>query len=88
MYWPGTNILITRFLSPDGVGEVNDYMPVGKADSGTTTHRLVRRVTTVRGTMQYRMECYPGFNYARDAHTTDIEAEGGCFNSPSYITCP
>jgi GH15 family glucan-1,4-alpha-glucosidase len=83
MYWPGTNILITRFLSPDGVGEVNDYMPVGAENSAKTNHRLVRRVTTVRGTMQYRMECYPAFNYGRDAHTTDIEAEGGCFNSPS-----
>ena len=30
-YWPGTNILITRFLHADGVGEVEDYMPVGEA---------------------------------------------------------
>lgn len=29
LYWPGTNVLITRFLSPDGVGEVTDYMPLG-----------------------------------------------------------
>src|SRR6476469_5734740 len=28
-YWPDTNILITRFLHPDGIGEVEDYMPVG-----------------------------------------------------------
>ena len=27
LYWPATNVLITRFLSPDGVGEVTDYMP-------------------------------------------------------------
>ena len=32
-YWPGTNILITRFLHADGVGEVEDYMPVGAAAS-------------------------------------------------------
>ena len=30
-YWPNTNILITRFLHPDGIGEVEDYMPVGGA---------------------------------------------------------
>ncbi len=30
-YWPNTNLLITRFLHPDGVGEVVDYMPVGGA---------------------------------------------------------
>src|SRR5215469_5426670 len=28
-YWPETNILITRFLHPDGIAEVEDYMPVG-----------------------------------------------------------
>ena len=30
LYWPGTNVLITRFLSTDGVGEITDYMPVGE----------------------------------------------------------
>ena len=28
LYLPDTNVLITRFLTPDGVGEVADYMPV------------------------------------------------------------
>src|SRR3954463_9880976 len=28
LYLPGTAILITRFLSPEGVGEVVDFMPV------------------------------------------------------------
>src|SRR5215510_470708 len=27
-YWPDTAILITRFLHDEGVGEVQDYMPV------------------------------------------------------------
>src|SRR5258707_15723923 len=27
-YLPNTNILLTRFLSPDGVGEVSDFMPL------------------------------------------------------------
>ena len=31
MYWPDTNVLVTRFLSHDGVGEIIDYMPVGVA---------------------------------------------------------
>ena len=28
-YWPDTNVLVTRFLHPDGIGEIEDYMPVG-----------------------------------------------------------
>src|SRR5947209_16145358 len=31
IYWSETNVLITRFLAPDGVGEVIDYMPAGQA---------------------------------------------------------
>jgi GH15 family glucan-1,4-alpha-glucosidase len=29
MYWLETNVLVTRSLSPDGVGEVIDFMPAG-----------------------------------------------------------
>jgi GH15 family glucan-1,4-alpha-glucosidase len=32
VYWPDTNVLITRFLSPDGVGEIADFMPVDEPD--------------------------------------------------------
>ena len=28
LYLPDTNVLVTRFLSPDGVGELQDFMPV------------------------------------------------------------
>src|SRR5205807_4689826 len=41
-YWPDTNILITRFLHEDGVGEGEDYMPVGGI--GAVPGELVRRV--------------------------------------------
>ena len=30
LYFPDTNVLITRFLTPHGVGEVQDFMPVGE----------------------------------------------------------
>ena len=40
-YWPDTNVLITRFLHADGIGEIEDYMPVG--DAAALRDLLVRR---------------------------------------------
>ena len=80
MYWPGTNVLISRFLSPDGVAEVADFMPVG-GRGGVTKCHIVRRVSVVRGTMPFRMECYPRFNYARDSFETKISGAGATFHS-------
>jgi GH15 family glucan-1,4-alpha-glucosidase len=78
-YWPDTNVLITRFLSPDGVGEITDYMPIDIAMEGHGHHQLIRRVGVVRGTMAFRLECHPAFNYARDEHKTVVTAQGACF---------
>src|SRR5204863_6859037 len=81
LYWPATNILITRFLNSDGVGEVTDYMPVGDARERDDFHRLIRRVRAVLGSLTFRMECQPAFNFARDPHGTDIVSDGACFRS-------
>jgi GH15 family glucan-1,4-alpha-glucosidase len=77
LYLADTNVLITRFLSPDGVGEVQDFMPVG------SEQRLIRRVACVRGRMRLRLECEPQFNYGRDRHATLVGAAGASFRSPS-----
>jgi GH15 family glucan-1,4-alpha-glucosidase len=34
MYLPDSNVLVTRFLSPEGVGEVVDFMPVQAPSRG------------------------------------------------------
>ena len=83
MYWPETNVLVTRFLSPEGVGEVIDFMPVGVNEGETGYHQLIRRVVVVRGTVTFRLECRPAFNYARDNHETRITHDGAEFLSPS-----
>lgn len=80
-YWPDTNILVTRFFSPGGVGEVTDYMPVELERGEKEHHRLIRRVRVVRGSMAFRMECRPAFDYAREPHRTDLLPEGACFRS-------
>src|SRR5215204_4249254 len=52
LYFPDSAVLITRFLSESGVGEVVDFMPVlGSAVSDR--HRLVRMVRCVRGRMSF-----------------------------------
>src|SRR5215468_7313910 len=82
LYWPETNVLITRFLSPDGVAEITDYMPIGRDTTAAGSRQVVRRVEMVRGSMDFRLECYPAFNYARDVHETEIFKEGASFHAP------
>jgi GH15 family glucan-1,4-alpha-glucosidase len=82
LYWPETNVLITRFLSNDGVGEIEDFMPVGAAAAeGPWRDQLIRRVRLVRGTLKFRIRCHPAFDYARASHETVIEKGGACFHS-------
>lgn len=81
LYFPDTNILITRFLSPDGVGEVQDFMPI-VTSSAYPHHSLVRRVLCVRGTVEFEVEIEPRFDYGRVGHEL-VPGEGGViFRSP------
>ena len=82
IYWPETNVLISRFLLGDGVVEVVDYMPVGLRHGEPGFRQLVRRVEVVRGCVPVRVECYPAFNYARDAHTVELKECGAVFSTP------
>ncbi|HZU85729.1 MAG TPA: trehalase-like domain-containing protein, partial [Polyangiaceae bacterium] len=81
LYWPDTNVLVTRFLHPDGMAEVEDYMPVGSSSAGRAD-QVVRRVRVVRGRMPLRMECRPAFDYARARHVTELDAHGARFHAP------
>jgi GH15 family glucan-1,4-alpha-glucosidase len=81
LYWPDTNVLVSRFFTPDGVGEITDYMPIAALESGHKRHQIVRRVEVVRGTMTFRIECSPAFDYARKEHETRIVPGGAIFHS-------
>lgn len=82
-YWPDTNILITRFLHDQGVGEVEDYMPVSRArQSQHGLIELIRRVRVVRGRVPFRLECRPAFDYARATHNTQLSDTGARFTGP------
>jgi GH15 family glucan-1,4-alpha-glucosidase len=79
-YWPDTNVLITRFLHGAGVGEIEDYMPIGTSD--IAPYELIRRVHVIRGEMQFHVTCRPAFDYARASHKTHLRAPGAVFDGP------
>lgn len=78
LYIPDTNILLTRFLSDEGVSEISDFMPVEATEQA---HDLVRRAKTVRGEIHYRMVCKPAFDYARATHQIDLYDGEAIFTS-------
>ncbi len=81
LYFPDTNVLITRFLTPDGVGEVEDFMPIAHSTSERRRHRLIRRVVVVRGEMAFSLEACPRFDYGRAEHRTERHPGGVVFAS-------
>ena len=81
LYFPDTAILITRFMTPDGVGEVLDFMPISKPERATPAHRIVRLVRVVRGEMEFLLECEPRFDYGRASHDIEATERGVIFRS-------
>jgi GH15 family glucan-1,4-alpha-glucosidase len=82
LYFPDSNVLITRFLTEDGVGEVQDFMPVGEhVRGGLHRQRVIRRVMVVRGEMRFRSEVEPRLNYGRDEHQMVAHDRGVVFHS-------
>jgi GH15 family glucan-1,4-alpha-glucosidase len=82
LYFPDTNVLITRFLSAEGVVEVEDFMPIHTGGEEMRLHRLVRRVLGVRGQMRLLVEVEPRFDYGRASHVTHVTEHGVVFRSP------
>jgi len=82
LYLPDTNVLITRFLMPDGVGEVHDFMPLPCPGDTARRHRIVRRVFAVRGQMRLVVDVAPRFDYARTCHDLTLTPHGAHFRTP------
>lgn len=75
-YWPDTNVLITRFLSPDGVGQITDFMPVGEMADRRAHRRIIRQVRSMRGSLKFRVVCAPAFDFAQVPHAVTIDDAG------------
>ncbi|WP_432142247.1 glycoside hydrolase family 15 protein [Streptomyces sp. bgisy084] len=81
-YFPDTNILITRFFADNGVGEVQDFMPIVGDSREADRHRLIRRVLCVRGSLPFIVRVAPRFDYGRSVHTVSAQQGHIVFDSP------
>jgi GH15 family glucan-1,4-alpha-glucosidase len=84
MYLPDTNILLTRFLSAEGVGEVCDLMPIHRGQYGTYKrgqHQIVRIARAVRGEVRFSLSCKPAMDFGRRPHRVVLEPRGAVFDS-------
>jgi GH15 family glucan-1,4-alpha-glucosidase len=84
LYLPDSNVLMTRYLGEESVGEVVDFMvPHGAGlNESSADHVLVRRVQAVRGRVTFDLRCRPAFDYARARHTvSSVDGVGAVFES-------
>lgn len=84
LYLPDTNILLTRFLGKDAVGEVIDFMVPETSSVAAPRDLLVRRARAVRGRAVFSLDCSPAFDYGRARHEVQlVEGVGAVFASPA-----
>ena len=79
LYIPDTNVLLTRFLTASGIGEVVDFMAIHDGRERVERHRLIRQVRCVHGEMQFAADVQPRFNYGRDGHELGMHEQGVVF---------
>lgn len=84
LYLPDTNILLTRFLSVDGVAELTDFMPIKQVSTPEHHHLLIRSLAVVHGSLSFSLICRPAFNYARDQHGVSISSNGATFQHTDF----
>jgi GH15 family glucan-1,4-alpha-glucosidase len=87
LYYPDTAILVTRFLTESGVGEVVDFMPVASPVIPTDRHKVVRLVRCVRGEMTFALDIAPRFDYGRESHETQVNDDGAVFRGRHNAMC-
>ncbi|WFG34193.1 glycoside hydrolase family 15 protein [Candidatus Lucifugimonas marina] len=94
IYFPETNILITRFGSDHSAAQVTDFMPGHEehdpagdpwtGDSGDiccSDSKVIRLVHGVLGKTNMRMECTPAFEFAGTGHQVERTSNGVVFTS-------
>jgi GH15 family glucan-1,4-alpha-glucosidase len=88
LYLADTAIVVTRFLAPDGVAEVIDFMPPDTSPTPSKQHQLVRVARVVRGRVPFVLECRPRFDYGRAPHRlTILDERSARLQGPDQQLC-
>ena len=73
LYLPGTNILITRFLSEAGIAELTDFMPIVDEE---LDFAVFRRLKGVYGKHRVRLNLRPRYGYGKRGCIAEKNPEG------------
>jgi GH15 family glucan-1,4-alpha-glucosidase len=84
MYVAETNILLTRYLSERAAAELTDFMPV---TGSKQKNQIVRTIHVLHGEVTFELRCRPAFDYARSAHTIQIDGNNATF-IPANVAIP
>ena len=68
LYLPDTAVLLTRYLTDDGIAELTDFMPLAEEENRLV---LVRKLKIIKGEHTFRIEINPRFNYGRNGFTAE-----------------
>ncbi|MFJ9643158.1 glycoside hydrolase family 15 protein [Streptomyces sp. NPDC101206] len=82
LYLADTAVLVTRFMTEEGVGEVIDFMPLGEAEAPADRHRIIRIMRVTRGTVRFLIDCRPAFDYGREEHGLAVAEDTAHFTTP------
>lgn len=88
LYLADTAVLVTRFLSPQGVAEVVDFMLPDTSPAPSDRHRIIRTARVVRGRVPFLLECRPRFDYGRAPHgLTLVDDRCAVLRGPEQELC-
>jgi GH15 family glucan-1,4-alpha-glucosidase len=83
IYYPETNILVTRWLSDEASAEVTDFMP--HPDTTGTSRMIVRRLRAIRGCVKFRVRCSPRPDYARAVPAVEVHGSEVLFKTDELV---
>ena len=81
MYFPDTAVLITRFITEAGVGEVVDFMPPAGPRGRPGTTGSSGWCAASAAEMSFEVDIAPRFDYGRRAHRTEVTEHGAVFST-------